>query len=93
MSTANTSPNWADSLVDQIADAVYQRIQSHIEGSAKLGGDKLTFNESEAAELIGIPKHVLKVARERGEISPPKIGKAYRYPREMLLKYISGDSL
>lgn len=87
-----TQSTWADGLVEQIAERVYERISRHLASAERIGGDKLTFSEAEAAELLGVPRHVLKAARERGEISPAKIGKGYRYSRELLVAYANRSS-
>jgi hypothetical protein len=81
------SQNWSDQLIDSIADRVLQRIQSHLEGTSKIFPKKLTFDEIEAAEILGIPRHVLKGCRERGEIVPAKIGKKWHYTREQLISF------
>lgn len=86
-----SNPSWADALLDQIADRVFERLASHIAANNRMP-DKLSYSESEAAELLGIAKHVLKGARERGEIQPAKIGKGYRYGREMLVKFAEARS-
>ncbi|MCR9296339.1 MAG: helix-turn-helix domain-containing protein [bacterium] len=82
--------HWADDLVEKIADRVWQRIAERDSFESRLFADRLTFNEQEAAAMLGVPKHVLKGCRERGEISPPKIGKQYRYSRELLLEISKG---
>jgi hypothetical protein len=79
--------NWSDQLVDSIADRVFQRIQNHLESNSRIFPSKLTFDEQEAADILGVPRHVLKACRERGEISPAKIGKKWFYSRELLTSF------
>lgn len=81
--------SWSDQLVDQIADRVFARIQSHIAADNRIFSDKLTFDEQEAADILGIPRHVLKACRERREITPRKIGKKWHYTREHLCEFAS----
>lgn len=76
--------NWSEQLVEQIADKVFQRIQSHLDCNNRIFQDKLLFDESEAADILGIPRHVLKGCRERGEINPAKVGKKWAYSREVI---------
>ena len=78
------SSNWSDQLIDSIADRVFQRIQKHLESNSRIFPEKLTFDEQEAADILGVPRYVLKACRERGEISPAKIGKKWYYTREQL---------
>lgn len=81
------SSNWSEQLIDSIADRVFQRIQKHLECSSTIFPTKLTFDEQEAADILGIRKHVLKACRERGEITPTKIGKKWHYTREQLTTF------
>ncbi|RIK73197.1 MAG: hypothetical protein DCC68_25315 [Planctomycetota bacterium] len=60
---------------------------------SKIGGvpdDRLAFEESEAARLIGVPKHVLRDLRLSGGIEAKKCGKRALYRRETLLRYLAG---
>ena len=52
-------------------------------------GDRLAFTEAEAATMLGVPRHVLRDCRLRGEISGRKVGKRILYSRESLLRFIS----
>lgn len=51
-------------------------------------GYRLAFPESEAAALLGVPRHVLRDARLRGEIHGKLIGKKIVYSREALEKFL-----
>jgi hypothetical protein len=58
---------------------------------AKVGGvpsDRLAFEESEAARMLGIPKHVLRDLRLSGGIEAKKCGKRALYRRDVLLRYL-----
>lgn len=85
--------NWSDALVEQIAERVFTRIQSHIAADSRIFPDKLTFDEGESAEILGVPRYVLKGCRERGEISPRKIGKRWHYTREQLCAFASAGEV
>ena len=46
--------------------------------------DRIAFSEKEAAELLGVPQHVLRDARYRGEVSAKRLGKKVMYsPHEL----------
>ena len=55
-------------------------------------GDRIGFPEAEAAQLLGIRKHVLRDARLRGEISGRKVGRSYVYSRGAILRWLEDDS-
>ena len=50
--------------------------------------DRLAYTENEAAELIGVAKHVLRDERLKQRIKPGKSGRNWLYSRKMLLAYI-----
>lgn len=83
--------SWSESLVDQIADRVLDRVSRFVSSDDRIFGAKLTFDEGEAAEILGVPRYVLKGCRERGEITPTKIGKKYQYTRKMLIEFAEGQ--
>lgn len=72
-----------------IAAAVRATLAEIAASEAKLGNDRLGYTESQAAQLLGIAKHVLADARRRGEIFARKCGKAYLYDRRELLRYLA----
>jgi hypothetical protein len=49
---------------------------------------RLAYTEPEAAEKLGVPPHVLRDARLRGEISPSGLGSRILYSRESLMDYL-----
>jgi len=74
-----------------IAEAVANRLQQLADTDSRLGNqDRIGFPEAEAAELLGIPQHVLRDCRLRGEILARKIGKRFVYSRQTLLDHLSG---
>jgi hypothetical protein len=50
---------------------------------------RLTVTEREAAEMLGIAAHVLRDARERGEIHFAKAGRTVLYTRAFLVGYLN----
>ena len=74
-----------------IADALVERLQQLADTDSRLAHrDRIGFPEAEAAELLGIPQHVLRDCRLRGEIFARKIGKRFVYSRQTLLDHLSG---
>ncbi len=55
---------------------------------SKLNG-RMGFPEAEAASLLGVPRHVLRDARLRNEISAVRVGKKIVYAKEELLAYLT----
>jgi hypothetical protein len=74
-------------LAPLIRAAVVATLDEMRATEAKLG-DRLAFTESEAAGLLGVPRHVLRDARLRGEISARTCGKKLLYSRESLLRFV-----
>lgn len=72
-----------------IAEAVRATLAEVQTDDAKLAG-RLGFPEAEAAALMGLPRHVLRDARLRGEISGRVIGKKIVYSREALQRFLAG---
>lgn len=70
-----------------IAAVVEETIASVLARSARFG-DRVGFTEPEAAELIGLPRHVLRDCRLRGEITARKCGKKYVYERGSLVRFL-----
>jgi hypothetical protein len=52
-------------------------------------GDRLAYPEAEAADLLGVPRHVLRDCRLRGEIVGRLVGKRILYSREELRRFLS----
>ena len=78
----------ADALRPVIEAAVAETMARIAADSANMG-DKLAFDEQEAARLLGIEPHVLRDARLRGCISASRItGRRIRYARTDLLEYL-----
>lgn len=73
-----------------LSDADIKRIASEVAKCLAIpshGRD--AFSEAEAAERIGVEKHVLRDRRLRGEISARKIGRKWYYSPEVLRDYVS----
>jgi hypothetical protein len=72
--------------------AVVGEVLERLNGHAGKLGDRLAFPEAEAAALCGLPKHVLRDARLRGEIRGKRCGKGVLITRAELLRYLTeGD--
>jgi len=79
-----------DFVIEKIAARISSAVLSSLAPHQFHAEGKLSYSEAEAAELLGIPRHVLKGVRERGEIMPRRVGKSYRYGRQMLLDFAEG---
>jgi hypothetical protein len=71
-------------LVEQVVAATLKKLEA---ANGKLG-NRLAFNEPEAAALLGIKPHVLRDARLRGEISGSRVGKRILYERDEVLRFL-----
>lgn len=71
------------------AEIVVRATLAAIEESRFASQERLGFTESQAAELLGLPKHVLRDCRDRGEISGRLIGKRMVYSRKELEKFVA----
>lgn len=71
-------------LIRHVVTSMLDEIESR---DARLG-DRIAYSEAEAAGLLGVPRHVLRDARLRGEIAAKKIGKEYRYSRSALIAFV-----
>ncbi len=49
--------------------------------------DRIAFTEKEAAELTGVPQHVLRDARYRGELRGKRLGKKIMYSPDELKRF------
>lgn len=56
----------------------------------RFGGEpeRLAYPEARAAELLGVPPHVLRDARLRGQIQGSKVGRGVVYGRAELLRFL-----
>ena len=61
------------------------------EEAATLSPERIAYYEPEAAQLCGVPSHVLRDARFRGEITGSRLGKRVVYERSELLRFIRGN--
>ena len=74
--------------ITQIANAIVTEMSLGQLGQGDDSSERLGYTEAEAAELIGVAKHVLRDARYRSEISAKLVGKKYIYTRESLIEYL-----
>lgn len=72
-------------LIERVVTRVLDQRQAD---DAKLG-NRLAYTEPEAAALLGMPAHVLRDARLRGEVVGSRIGKRIFYSRDQLLKLLA----
>lgn len=80
--------------VSAIADAVVSKLQILPKNTlvASDSNERLGCNEDEASKLLGVPGHVLRDARRRGEIRARKIGKRWIYSFDSLVAYLQPES-
>ena len=67
---------------------VLSELLDHQSGERLLPDGRLGYSEPEAAALLGLPSHRLRDARLRGDIKARKVGRAYRYARAELVRFI-----
>ena len=62
-----------------IAEAVVLKLKFDPKGtrSVEKSNERIGYTELEASKLLGVPVHVLRDARRRGEITARKIGKRW----------------
>jgi hypothetical protein len=70
-------------IAEVVAETLSQRPEELVPSQ------RFAFPEAEAASLIGVPKHVLRDARLRGEISGRLCGKKMVYTRDELTRYLN----
>ncbi|HEY2894683.1 MAG TPA: hypothetical protein VGJ16_10735 [Pirellulales bacterium] len=80
-----------DALRPVIAEAVRVTLE-HVRATDSKLGNRIGYTEAEAAALIGVPRHVLRDSRLRGEVSARPIGKKIIYSREALVALIGGQT-
>lgn len=52
---------------------------------------RIALTESEAAQSLGVPRHVLRDARLAGELCGRRVGKRVVYTREDLVEFLHRD--
>ncbi|MBT6155800.1 MAG: helix-turn-helix domain-containing protein [Planctomycetaceae bacterium] len=52
--------------------------------------DRISYTEPEAAELIGVKRHVLRDERLKGRVRHGKVGNKIVYTRRQLLEFVEG---
>jgi hypothetical protein len=68
---------------EEIRTVVLETIAEYQQQAHRLG-----YPEAEAAAAMGIPRHRLRDARLRNEVSARKVGKGYVYSTVALLRYL-----
>jgi hypothetical protein len=68
-------------LVEQVVTQAVERLERD---RARIG-DRIALGEAEAATMLGVPRHVLRDMRLRGEVVAGKLGRRIVYSREQLL--------
>lgn len=76
-----------DDLRPLVVAVVAEVLATKAVTDAKLGS-RLGFLEAEAAALLGVPRHVLRDCRLRGEISGRLVGKKVVYSREEIERFL-----
>ncbi len=91
MSNSTTQPADAfAALIGPIAEqAATAAVAKMLTEANRLPSDRLGFPEAEAAALLGVPRHVLRDCRLRGEICARLVGKKNIYSRESLVKFLA----
>jgi Helix-turn-helix domain len=72
-------------LIDAIVRSTVERMR---ETESKLG-TRIGFTEKEAAEELGIERHRLRDARQRGEIAARRVGRGFVYGRQALVDFLN----
>lgn len=70
---------------------VVREVREEFEAERQKLGEQLAFAEPEAATLIGVPWHVLRDCRLRGEISGRRVSKRTIYSRQELLAFLESS--
>ena len=76
-------------LIRQVVAETIGRVEAD---QVKVNG-KLSYTESEAAALLGVPRHSLRDLRLSGRIKASKIGKRILYSRESLVRLLEENEL
>lgn len=71
-------------LIEHVVQATLAQLNAE---QRKFNG-RIGYPEGEAAELLGIEKHVLRDCRLRGEIHARMIGRRYVYSADALKKFL-----
>lgn len=79
-------------LNDDDLQPLVRRIVAEVIGTLPpLPTDRIGLTEVEAATACGVPRHVLRDARLRGEIEARKIGRKFVYSVAELRKFLAGE--
>jgi hypothetical protein len=72
----------------ELVPVIRQVVAETLAATATLPADRIGYSESEAAELLGMRKCVLRDARLRGEVKAKRIGKSMYYSRDELHRFL-----
>jgi hypothetical protein len=76
-------------LVEQVVIEAIERL----EVARAQVGDRLAYDEHEAAALIGVRRHVLRDARLRGELVASRIGRRVIYRRDDIVQFLERNRI
>jgi hypothetical protein len=82
-----------DGDLEPLITKVVAKVLAQREVNGEKLGDRLAYNEAEAAALLGVKAHVLRDCRLRGELVGSKVGKRVMYSRDTLLKFLAANQL
>jgi hypothetical protein len=71
--------------------SVEQALQRFREEEAALSPGQIAIYEQDAGPMCGIPSHVVRDARLRGEITGSRLGKRIVYERDELVRWVRAN--
>ena len=77
------------SLIEDVVGQVVPRVLAEFAA----GDGQLAYDESAAAQALGVPRHTLRDARLRGDLDASRVGKRVIYRREELLAYLERNRI
>lgn len=78
---------------DSIKPLVELAVSEALGHAVNLPDDRLAYGEREAAERLGVPVSVLRIARADGELSASKLGRRVVYERAELIRWLAASRL
>jgi hypothetical protein len=72
-------------LVEQIVAEVLRMLPAPAD-------NRIAYTEPEAAAMLGLPRHVLRDCRLRGEITGRRVGKRVIYGRQVLMSFLASEA-
>jgi len=74
-----------------VIEMVVQKVLAETAPLAGTVGSRLGYTEAEAAALLGVERHVLRDARQRGELEASKVGRRIIYTPNQLREYLANS--